>query len=136
MLLGFSPVSWKTKKQPTVSRSSAKAEYLSMAITTCELKWLKQLLCDLGVSHSKGMRLYCDSQSALHIAQNPVFHERTKHIEADCHFVRDAVMAGTVCPLSVSTSVQLADIFTKAMGKVQFEFLLRKLGIRDLHAPT
>lgn len=76
-----------------------------MEVTTCELKWVKQLLGDLGVSHSKGMRLYCDSQSALHIAQNLVFHERTKHIEADCHFVRDAVMAGIVCPLYVPTSV-------------------------------
>jgi len=136
VLLGLSPVSWKTKKQSTVSRSSAEAEYRSMAATTCELKWLKQLLGDLGVSHSTGMRLYCDSQSALHIAQNPVFHERTKHIEADCHFVRNAVTAGIICPSYVPTTVQLADIFTKALGKTQFEFLLRKLGIRDLHAPT
>ena len=136
VLLGFSPVSWKTKKQPTVSRSSTEAEYRSMAATTCELKWLKQLLGDLGVSHPTGMRLYCDNQSALHIAQNPVFHERTKHIEADCHFVRDAVTSGIISPSYVPTSVQLADIFTKALGKTQFEFLLRKLGIRDNNAPT
>lgn len=107
-----------------------------MAAITCELKWLKQLLGELGVSHEKGMRLYCDSQSALHIAQNPVFHERTKHIEADCHFVRDAITDGLIVPSYVSTKVHLADIFTKALGKQQFEFLLRKLGIRDLHAPT
>lgn len=69
VLLGYSPVSWKIKKQHTVSRSSAEAEYRSMATITCELKWLKQLLADLGVRHSRGMRLYCDSQSALHIAQ-------------------------------------------------------------------
>ncbi|XP_026435026.1 uncharacterized protein LOC113332446 [Papaver somniferum] len=79
--LGSSPVSWKTKKQPTVSRSSAEAEYRSMAAATCELKWLKQLLGDFGVRHAHGMKLLCDSQSALYIAQNPVFHERTKHIE-------------------------------------------------------
>lgn len=136
VLLGYSPVSWKTKKQPTVSRSSAEAEYRSMAAITCGLKWLKQLLGELGVSHAKGMRLYCDSQSALHIAQNPVFHERTKHIEVDCHFVRDAITEGLIVPSYVSTQVQLADIFTKALGKQQFEFLLCKLGVRDLHAPT
>lgn len=136
MLLGYSPISWKTKKQQTVSRSSAEAEYRSMASITCELKWLKQLLGDLGVRHEKGMRLYCDSQSALYIAQNPVFHERTKHIEADCHFVRDAIVEGLIDPSYISTKVQLADIFTKALGKSKFDFLLGKLGVRDLHALT
>ncbi|XP_056698753.1 secreted RxLR effector protein 161-like [Spinacia oleracea] len=72
VLLGLSPVSWKTKKQHTVSRSSAEAEYRSMAALTCELKWLKQLLSDLGVSHKQGMHILCDSQSALHIAHNLV----------------------------------------------------------------
>ncbi|CAM8938019.1 unnamed protein product [Rhodiola kirilowii] len=136
VFLGSSPISWKTKKQPTVSRSSAEAEYRSMASITCELKWLKQLLGELGVQHKEGMRLYCDSKSALYIAQNPVFHERTKHIEADCHFVRDAVTCGLICPSYVPTTHQLADIFTKALGRSQFEFLLGKLGVRDLHAPT
>ena len=78
MFLGNSPISWKTKKQHTVSRSSVEAEYRSMATTTCELKWLKALLHSLGVAHPRPMQLYCDSQAALHIAANPIFHERTK----------------------------------------------------------
>lgn len=89
VLLGHSPISWKTKKQPTVARSSAGAEYHSMAVTTSELKWFKSFLRSLGVIHSSPMKLFCDSQFALHIAKNLAFHERTKHIEVDCHFVRD-----------------------------------------------
>lgn len=76
VLLGTSPMSWKTKKQHMVSQSSVEVEYRSMAALTCELKWLKQLLRDLGVEHKQGMSMFCNSQSALHIVDNPVFHER------------------------------------------------------------
>lgn len=91
VFLGPSPISWKTKKQHTVSHSSAEAEYRLMSYTTRELKWLCHIVYTLGVSVSKPVSLHRDSQAALYIARNPVFHERTKHIEIDCHSVRDAI---------------------------------------------
>lgn len=136
VLLGNSPISWKTKKQDTVSHSSAEAEYRSMAVALREFKWLKRLLRDLGVEHSLPMQMFCDSKSALYIAANPVFHERTKHIEADCHSVRDAVQDKSIVTRHVRTTEQLADIMTKALGAPAFHYLLSKLGVENLHAPT
>ncbi|KAM1862019.1 hypothetical protein ACFX14_002530 [Malus domestica] len=81
-------VSWKSKKQSVFTRSSAEAEYKAMATTTCELIWVKGLLSDLGFPSSQPMTLMCHNQAAMHIASNTVFHERTKHIEVECHYIR------------------------------------------------
>ena len=86
-MFGSSLISWKTKKQPTISCSSAEAEYRSLVALTSELQWLKYLLSDLGFNHLQPIVVHCDSQAAIHIAENPVFHECTKHIEINCHFV-------------------------------------------------
>lgn len=102
----------------------------------CRTSVAQIFLVSLGVSHRQPMRLFCDNQSALHIAANLVFHERTKHNEIDCHFVREQLLAGQIVLAHLRTHLQLADCFTKALGKSQFRFLLSKLGICDPHAPT
>lgn len=129
VFLGDSLVSWKSKKQSVIARSTAEAEYRAMAHATSEVVWLRWLLSDMGVSLSSSTPLYCDNKSAIQIAHNSVFHERTKHIEIDCHFVRHHLQSGTITLPFVSSTLQLADFFTKTHTTARFRFLLGKLSM-------
>uniref|UniRef100_A0A2N9G158 Reverse transcriptase Ty1/copia-type domain-containing protein n=1 Tax=Fagus sylvatica TaxID=28930 RepID=A0A2N9G158_FAGSY len=127
--LGANCISWASKKQATVSRSNAEAEYRSMSTTTAELIWRLYLLHDIGIHLPNPHVLFCDNTSALHMTVNPVFHARTKHIELDVHFVHEKVAAGALVTRFVPTHLQIADIFTKALSKDSFQRLRFKLGV-------
>ena len=99
-----------------------------MAAAACELVWLRSLLTDMGCLSVTPMSLFCDNQAVMHIAKNPVFHERTKHIEVDCHFIRQQIQSNNITTHYVRTSDQLADVFTKVVSSSQFHRLLCKLG--------
>ncbi|GAU20493.1 hypothetical protein TSUD_130510 [Trifolium subterraneum] len=133
--LGSSLISWKAKKQIIVSRSSSEAEYRALSSATCELIWLTFLMNDLKIQCSKLPVIYCDSQSVLHIASNPVFHERTKHLEIDCHLAREKVQQGLLGLLPISTEDQLADCLTKSLAAPKFNELISKLGLIDIFQP-
>ncbi|KAK9062929.1 hypothetical protein SSX86_003558 [Deinandra increscens subsp. villosa] len=134
--VGGNLVSWKSKKQSVVSRSSAESEYRAMAQTTCELVWVRNLLGEIGFKQNKPMNLWCDNEAAIHIANNPVFHERTKHIEVDCHFTREKLEDGTIATPHVRSGEQLADVFTKALPGSRISYICNKLGMINIYAPA
>ncbi|KAM1784958.1 hypothetical protein ACFX12_037917 [Malus domestica] len=119
--LGNTPISWASKKQHTVSRSSTKAEYKALAITAAEVSWIRKLLCDLHVPLYDAPVLFCDNISAIALSSNPVFHSRVKHIEIDYHFVRERVIRGDLAVQHVSSKEQFADILTKGLSISLFQ---------------
>ena len=113
IFVGPNLISWSSKKQPTVSRSSTEAEYKALANGAAEAIWVESLLKELGVSQQRVPVLWCDNLGATYLTANPVFHARTKHIEIDFHFVRERVASGALEVRFISSNDQLADVFTK-----------------------
>ena len=106
-----------------------------MTRACCELTWLRYLLRDLGILYQEVALLYCDNKVALHIAANPIFHERARHIEMDCHYIRDKIQDGYVIIRFMSSANQLANVLTRALGKEVFMHMVRKLGVLNIHSP-
>ena len=128
--LGRSLVSWSSKKQNCVALSTAEAEYIAAGACCAQLLWMKQTLRDFGCEFNK-IPLLCDNESAIKLANNPVQHSRTKHIDIRHHFLRDHEAKGDIELFHVSTENQLADIFTKPLDETRFCFLRSELNILD-----
>lgn len=107
-----------------------------MATTTCELIWLRQLLKDFDIVHNAPALIFCDNDAALQIATNPTFHERTKHIEIDCHFVREKVLDKSIKLMQIRSASQLADMFTKPLPYSKLKPFMFKMHLQNIYSPN
>ena len=129
--LGNNLISWLSKKQNSVSLSTAEAEYIAMGSCCSQLIWMKQMSADYGM-HAGPLLVYCDNKSAIDISKNPVQHSRTKHIDIRHHFIRELVEDNQVVIDHVVTDSQLADIFTKSLEYTRFITLRNAIGVCNL----
>ncbi|PON70048.1 hypothetical protein TorRG33x02_258020, partial [Trema orientale] len=127
--LGGNLVTWRSKKQNLVARSSAEAEFKAMALGVCELLWLK-------ITWEGPMKLYCDNNSAINIAHSLVQHDHTKHVEVDIHFIKEKLESGLICTSFVSSEKQLADVLTKGLNGSVFQSVITKLRMDNIHLPA
>ncbi|KAD0371270.1 hypothetical protein E3N88_44371 [Mikania micrantha] len=127
--LGSNPISWSSKRQSTLARSSTEAEFRAIASTTTEVQWITHLLTELGFRSLTMPTIYCDNLSATTYSANPVFHSRMKHLALDFHFVREKVQAGSLRVTHISGDDQLADALTKPLLRPRFQMLISKIGL-------
>jgi hypothetical protein len=113
VFVGGNLVSWRSKKQDVVARSTAEAEYRAMAVSLCELMWVRNMLSELRLFRGDSLQLWCDNKSAINIANNPVQHDRTKHVEIDRFFIKEQLNRGVLTLSYVKSQEQLADCLTK-----------------------
>lgn len=136
VILGSSLLWYKSKKQHIVSRFSTETEYCALAFLTCKLQWLQYLFHDFLIAFPQPTSVYYDSKFAIYLAHNPKFHERSKHIELNCHMVNEKLQIKLIHLLHVSSSAKLADMFTKPLHSPSLNFILVKLGLCSLNSPT
>ena len=119
-----------------VARSSAEAEFRSVAHEICEVMWIKRILDELKVPSPSPIKAYCDNKAAISIAPNPVLHDRTKHVEVDKHFIKEKIENGQICMTYIPTDEQIADVLTKGLSKKQLEKFTGKQAMKDIFKPT
>jgi len=130
-LLACGVISWKSKLQSIIAQSSTEAEYISLSLAAKEAIFLKTLLEELGFYNQIKLPIYCDNNGAIELANNPKFHERTKHIAVKYHFIRDLINKNIIELIYINTSDQKADGLTKALDRVKFNKFLNLINLKD-----
>ena len=130
---GNSTITWSSRRQPTVAKSSTEAEYVSLSAATQEVIWLRRLFKCLGIDSDSPSKIYEDNQGAIEISRNPKHHDRTKHIDVCHHFVRERVASNEVAVLYCPTDNMIADIMTKGLGAVKYWKFRDGLGVFDVN---
>lgn len=129
LYLGNNLISWSSKKQSVITRSSAKNEYRSLASARVEISWLQSLFSKLGICCKEKPTIWCDNVSTTKLARNPIYHSRTKHIEIDIHFIKNKVLAGVLNIHYILSQEQIADIMTRPLSFIHFNYLRTKLNV-------
>ena len=124
-------VTWKRKKQKVVALSSVEAKFRGIAKGITELLWIRKLLDELNYQQEEACKLYCDNKVAISKSENPVQHDRTKHVEIDKHFIKEKLEKKIISLPFIKSKDQLADILTKVVSSEAFNIVLSKLGVCD-----
>ena len=134
--MGSSVISWFNRQQSCVALSTAEEEYVVACLPSCEAVWLRKLLFDLFDLQLDVTCICCDNQSCVKLSENPVFHDKSKHIEIKYHYIRGMVQRGAVKLQYVATDEQIADVLTKSLARVKFEYFREKLGVLQIEVPS
>ncbi|XP_040255304.1 secreted RxLR effector protein 161-like [Aegilops tauschii subsp. strangulata] len=130
--LGGAPITWQSQKQKIVALSSCEAEYVAATTAACQAIWLSRLMRDLLKEEAGATTIFIDNKSAIQLCKNPVCHDRSKHIDVRFHFIRKCVEEGKIRVKHIATGDQLADIFTKSLGRTRFQQLRARIGMVEV----
>ena len=122
-------IAWHSRKQTSVALSTTEAEYIDACVACSEVVWLRKMLSGLFDLQLEATWIYCDNQSCIKLYQNPVFHDKSKHIEIKYQYIRDMVEKGVVELLYIATEEQIADVLTKPLSRLKLEYFRDKLGV-------
>ena len=134
--MGSGVISWFSRKQSCVALSTVEAKYVTAYSASCEAAWLRKLLYDLFDIQLDATCIYCDNQSCVKLYENPMFHDKSKHIDIKYHYIMDMVQRGVVKLQHVATNKQIADMLTKPFARVKFEYFREKLGVLQIKVPS